>query len=779
MPYTLLINKEKLRNFLYENKSILINGILHLDYIPNKKLINATKIYEVDNAHVIALYDTTFLKSGKDGLLICDNFIGIKHTFCSADKISYEDLIIGGIDCEKKIILTNNKSLHLSKDEFIKFFMMLKTFLISEEKTLKNIYENYVNNKLNDIKSKIKENIYTNLEHDFLILNKVIIKQYNIKTDTMLYYLGCLIFLEKFNFQEVDKYFLKLKELNQLNEDIMTKLKENIKIRKLQYQFNLLADKKNKLIENHEYDQAVIVVNKQKLLNIKPIKELEREISRIKTLKEDYIVSLEKRVQETLLNREFDETFNILNTLKEINPKKSYTKEYIITQIESLDFLGAMINIQSIPKSNYDLANELKNKLQIKKEKSSKTIKEAIESKNYSFFKENNNLKYLKDKWGISPLMHFVIKEDLDGIKLLKDTFDINDINIVGHTTLNLVALSESYKFKSEAFRILDNDLDKMFKMLKTKSTIGKFKKLALNGGELLNNNAIIRYDIEEATASYEQSINKSIKDIEQEIHSYLDNLIYENEKQFKRLIINSKNYIDEIDNLKKLKNDIIDCIKSIENRKEDVKNSLENRVNEAVNENLNEYIMEAVTLEIGEKNEFEKTTDYEKRKNFKIDDITKTYKENNYIKEKIAALKIQITEEIDEDVKKLEYTLKNKNEELIKLKNKIKEYSFLVDSGVTINIDDIFNYYYEKYKKTINIGVYNADLEVFNAKVNNEEVKIPVPLSIAKEFKENFTILNTKYEKIVSQENEKYTVEHFFVYEFKGKRVKIPFLKS
>lgn len=674
MPYTLLINKEKLRNFLYENKSILTNGILHLDYIPNKKLTNATKIYEVDNAHVIALYDTTFLKSGKDGLLICDNFIGIKHTFCSADKISYEDLIIGSIDCEKKIILTNNKSLHLSKDEFIKFFMMLKTFLISEEKTLKNIYENYVNNKLNDIKSKIKENIYTNLEHDFLILNKVIIKRYNIKTDTMLYYLGCLIFLEKFNFQEVDKYFLKLKELNQLNEDIMAKLKENIKIRKLQYQFNLLADKKNKLIENHEYDQAVIVVNKQKLLNIKPIKELEREISRIKTLKEDYIVSLEKRVQETLLNGEYDETFNILNTLKEINPKKSYTKEYIITQIESLDFLGAMINIQSIPKSNYDLANELKNKLQLKKEKASKTIKEAIESKNYSFFKENNNLKYLKDKRGISPLMHFVIKEDLDGIKLLKDTFDINDTNIVGHTTLNLVSLSDSYKFKSEAFRILDNNLDKMFKMLKTKNTIGKFKKLALNGGELLNNNAIIRYDIEEATASYERSINKSIKDIEQEIHSYLDNLIYENEKQFKRLIINSKNYIDEIDNLKKVKNDIIDSIKSIENRKEDVKNSLENRVNEAVNENLNEYIMEAVTLEIGEKNEFEKTTDYEKRKNFKIDDITKTYKENNYIKEKIAALKIQITEEIDEDVKKLEYTLKNKNEELIKLKNKIKE---------------------------------------------------------------------------------------------------------
>lgn len=76
-----------------------------------------------------------------------------------------------------------------------------------------------------------------------------------------------------------------------------------------------------------------------------------------------------------MLNGEYDETFNILNTLKEINPKKSYTKEYIITQIESLDFLGAMINIQSIPKSNYDLANELKNKLQLKKKKLVKQLK--------------------------------------------------------------------------------------------------------------------------------------------------------------------------------------------------------------------------------------------------------------------------------------------------------------------------------------------------------------------------------------------------------------------
>ena len=43
MPYTLLINKEKLRNFLYDNKSILINGILLNIKLVIKLIINTIR----------------------------------------------------------------------------------------------------------------------------------------------------------------------------------------------------------------------------------------------------------------------------------------------------------------------------------------------------------------------------------------------------------------------------------------------------------------------------------------------------------------------------------------------------------------------------------------------------------------------------------------------------------------------------------------------------------------------------------------------------------------
>ncbi len=69
--------------------------------------------------------------------------------------------------------------------------------------------------------------------------------------------------------------------------------------------------------------------------------------------------------------------------------------------------------------------------------------------------------------------------------------------------------------------------------------------------------------------------------------------------------------------------------------------------------------------------------------------------------------------------------------------------------------------------------------MEVFNGTVRDTEIEIPVPLSIAREFKESFKSLDTKYEKIVSEENGDYKIQHIFLYEFKGQQVKIPFLKS
>ncbi|MDO4535411.1 MAG: hypothetical protein Q4B63_06325 [Clostridium perfringens] len=778
MLYTLSISKEKIRNFLYDNKSLLTSGVFHIDFIPNKKLVNASKIYNVSVNSILALYDTTFLKSGKDGLLFSNNFIGVKHTFCSADKISYENLLTGGIDKIRKSIIINNTYVHLSKDEFVDFFMKLKIFLVVEDSASKIIYENYVKDRLDNIKLKIENNLYTNLDEEFLLLSKVIIEKYDIKTDAMLYYLGCLVFLEMFNFKEVNRYYLKVQELNQFSEDTINKLKEDIEKRKVQYEFNLLESEKNRFIEIHKYNDAINIVNKQKLLNIKPIEELDREIQKIAKLRENYIKSLEEKIVKNLLNNEYTEIFNTLDLLKEINPNEAYSEYYITAQIGTFDFANAMVNIQSLSETDEVLAKELENKLQIEKEKASQTIRIAVENKNYNFFKENEKLKSFKDKWGMTPLMYFIVKEDLDGIKLLKNEFNKDDTNLIGHTALNLIVLCNSYKFRSEVFRILDENLDKMIKKHKTKNTMGKFKKLALNGGELLNNNAIIRYDITEATASYENSINKSIESIEHEIHSYLDNLISKNEREFKALTINPKNFQEELNKLNELKSSAITYLEAIKQDKNTVESSFGDRLNESINKNLEGYIIEAAIIEVGAKDEFETTLEYEERKKAKIENIRANSLHNNYVKEKIEGLKIQVKLEIEYKVKELEDILKAKNEEILSLENKIKECSYLIHSKSIVDISEIFNYYYEEYKNNIDIGTYNADIEAFTSKISDKEIEVKVPRIIAREFKAEFKNLIPKYEKIVLKEDDKDIIENIFCYEFNGEKIKIPFMK-
>ena len=778
MLYTLSISKDKIRNFLYDNKSLLTNGVFHIDFIPNKKLINASKIYNVNANSILALYDTTFLKSGKDGLLFSNNFIGVKQTFGNANKISYEELLTAGIDKIRKSIIVNNSYIPLNKDTLVDFFIKLKIFLVVEDSASKIIYENYIKDRLNSINIKIENNVYTNLDEEFLALNKIIIKKYDIKADSILYYLGCLIFLEMFNFKEVNKYCSKVQELGQLDQNTINKLKEDIEKRKLQYEFNLLENEKIKFIEGHNYTSAIDIVNKQRVLNIKSSEELDIEIQKIENLREEYIKALEGKVVKSLLNNEYTETFNLLGILKDINPNKDYSKYYIEAQIGTFDFANAMVNIKNLSKADEVLAKELDEKLQLEKDKASKTIRIAVENKNYNFFKENEKLRVFKDKWGMTPLMYFIVKEDLDGIRLLKNEFNESDTNLIGHTTFNLIVLSNSYNFKSEAFRILDENLDKMIKKHKTKNTVGKFKKLALNGGELLNNSSIIRYDIKDATASYENSINKSIEDIESEIHSYLNNLISENEREFKALTINPKNFDDELDNLNGLKKS---TIKELEGIKEDinaVKDSFGDRLNEAINNNLERYIVEAAIIEIGEKDEFETTLEYTERKKAKIENIRENSLHNDYIKEKIEGLKVQVKQEIEDEIKELENITKAKEEEILSLENKIKECSYLIHSKSVVDISEIFNYYYEDYKNNIDIGTYNADIEVFASKVNDKEVTVQVPRIIAREFKAEFKNLIPKYEKVVLKENDEYIIENIFSYEFNGEKVKIPFMK-
>ena len=222
------------------------------------------------------------------------------------------------------------------------------------------------------------------------------------------------------------------------------------------------------------------------------------------------------------------------------------------------------------------------------------------------------------------------------------------------------------------------------------------------------------------------------------------------------------------------LKKSIISELEDIKKDINTVEDSFENRLNEAINENLESYVVEAAIIESGEKDEFETTLEYEGRKKSKIENIRENSLYNDYIKEKIAGLKVKVKQEIEEEIKKLDNITRVKEEETLSLENKIKECSYLIHSKSVVDISEIFNYYYEDYKNNIDIGTYNADMEVFISKVNNKEVEVKVPRIIAREFKN----LIPKYEKVVLKENDKDIIENIFCYEFNGEKVKIPFGK-
>ena len=97
------ISSEVIGKVLELAKSSLEGSKLHTGNIPEKKLSNVVNIYGVDESRIIALYDTTIFKSGKDGILLCDYFIGLKHAFGSAMVVEFQDLVMAEISETGKV----------------------------------------------------------------------------------------------------------------------------------------------------------------------------------------------------------------------------------------------------------------------------------------------------------------------------------------------------------------------------------------------------------------------------------------------------------------------------------------------------------------------------------------------------------------------------------------------------------------------------------------------------------------------------------------------------
>ena len=146
------ISSNLLRDITNIMKSELDESKLHIENIPEKKLNNVVNIYNIDKSKIVALYDTTVFKSGKDGLLLGNDFIGLKHAFEQANIIKFDELVKGRINIEEKILEINNNIVQLQSNDFKNVLEKIKELLILSDSYLQSIYQKHVTKKLNEIK---------------------------------------------------------------------------------------------------------------------------------------------------------------------------------------------------------------------------------------------------------------------------------------------------------------------------------------------------------------------------------------------------------------------------------------------------------------------------------------------------------------------------------------------------------------------------------------------------------------------------------------------------
>lgn len=440
-----------------------------------------------------------------------------------------------------------------------------------------------------------------------------------------------------------------------------------------------------------------------------------------------------------------------------VDDKVSKIKDNVSDKVSDLNF-DVKLKKKDIKETYSGLESETEKRLQ-SKEDMKKSIFEAIENQNYSWFTDNPTLKFIKDSWGMTPLMHFIVRRDLEGVRLLADTYNPDERNNLGHTVLNLICMEHEDEFVEKALISLDVKLSKMLKELKSKGNRNKLGDLFLKGVDLINLNTVGSIEVIELTSDMESAMIASINNLKNEINSYIEKIIAKNRNEYLKYLFNPIDFNVELSDYLKRKEHIekeLECIYNLTSRY---------AINPftAPNTKLERALNEVMYIEVGEKDEFETTNDFLARKKAKLEEIKLNYLQYS-----------QVSTCVEELMKETNDKKDKKNEELNILEKNIKETKFRLNVD-SFNVKSILRCYYQPYEKLIELGAYDADEETIITKVNKTEKKVTVPRRIAKDFKLNFNDLKPDYNADI----QKNTIHHSFFYKIAGEQVKFEFLVS
>lgn len=769
------IDKNVLFEIIEKSKGELGNRSFYIKDIPVKKLNNVSKIYKVDIAEVIALCDTTVFGSGKDGFIISNNFIGVKEMFNNPDTIGYKELVLAEICGENNFIRYEN--INIGINGFASFWIKFKKVLIQSDENLKNIYSEYVENSLKEIEESLREENLDNTMNVYEKLMRIFIADENKMIDARLAYFGALIYLERLDFTFVETCYKTLVELGGIEQEKLDQLREKIDEKNLELKVNDLNSKKTKFLEEYDFDNAILISKELGILNNLNEEEISLEISKINEMKKEYIILLEDNIETYIGKEEYQSARKSLEKLNRVNSDANYDIFEVKVNIGLYNFGEAEKKIEEIKINDGKLAINLLSELKDRKKIQLKNIKEKVKEKDYQYFSENEELATVQDEWGMTALMHFIIQEDIEGVRSLKNTFNYEDRSVLGHTTMNLIAAVPSEEFKQKAFTILDAELAGKTKSYNRQKTLGNVGKFLLRGIDEINIRSEGNLNLFEATTQGGEALDKKLDNKRNDLENYLEELQVQNELEFKTLNITQLDFKKMFDEINKNKKELSNQVKTLKQEMNKIENSFDDRFNKELKEQLDNYITKAINIEVGEKDEFETTKEFEMRKEVLFKALKTNYSGNKFINDKIEILRNDVMNENKQKIKELIAKLSSRESEYNDLERRSKKTKYLLECLDEINIEDVFEYVYSGYIKTIMIGEYNADEESFKIEIAGKASCLKVKREFAKEFRDTFTVLKPTYKRIANVKGDKGYVKHLLIYNLKGSEIKLEFL--
>lgn len=711
---------------------------LYSSTIQAKKLENVKAVHTIKGEEILFIYDATLFGSAKDGMVFTDKGMHWREPLGSPESLDYRELIESTVNKDLRnktvYILDQDREIEL-RDTYYKLMAELR----SDLKRASIIYETYYKTALKSAEGHLamlsqdkayREIISWLTQYEGLFL-KPRHKSVRIREMSFEAYLSEKMFpkaQEQLTFIEdknPDFYAKAVPLLEQAMKEERYKGLEARRLRAIENNnfkeaYMILEEERglnllekadfNKLekmtreahyasiglerlaaIKAEDYNLADRLLEEQNTLNVKGGFEIDRIRRSMAVTKRETLKSYTTQLNNYLKDEKIAEAEAVKEQIYKIDPLYPLERENILLTIYQHDMKKAKEQIAKL--SDPDLRLELEELRQVTIKKLNEQIRIAARNKAYHVFDNRPELWNYKDEYGMSAIDYFALEANLEGILKALDHIEwlLLPANIFGHNFTDLIGFACDPNLgnkKEDPLAILK----KVQSKVDLKPVDDRIKYLTLGQ--------------ERHFFSYKLSQEAKLSEMNEALMSpdHFSHILMELEKE-------TYHDIDEI--VRYLFASELEAIKSYP-----------------------------------KKDEFETSEDYRQRCNaFKkkyLDrfEFIAEYKRQNQTR--IAGIEALLKDKKNCFIPRISALVPCKDKEIDALRA-------LKTHEDTLGL---LGLYFPAKREIIRVktGVYDADKQVFLMRIGDETVEMPMPLAIAKQFKQTFEEVEFIRQRVIKE---------------------------